>query len=430
VASSNKTSRDELPSAELKLLFARSRNQCAFRGCNAELVITPHGRALAVGEAAHIVAASRQGPRGSIQIPDTERDRSASNRLLLCHPHHREVDTHPTIYTVAVLRQMKIDHEGIESVAEAKPALSTEMLQSALLPVIGIPSRIYSASLLEGNATEGDIARALDYPKNSHGIVYPFLAREKRVLTFSDLRSGTHPFGPVVDKDVEETSVAELLSTDEGHRRVVALLNRAVGRHLGSSRVRFDREHNRYYFAADRDDGKPAERVHRYRTKTSRTQRRGVVHQVRRRKDGEVRPEWWHDAAQLRFERFAESWFLAIRPEFHLTSDGETPMPSNRIGRRVTRKKSHVYNDIYLNYVWFWKEFLCDGNPRLTIKVGEQSIVIDSVFATTSLLSPGVPGDRITVDDRRVDDNLFSLLELDEDDDDWFDDDELEDEGF
>lgn len=426
------SSRSDLLDSERNLLYADSGNECAFPGCGAVLVKPGEGtrKAVNVGEAAHIVASSRQGPRGGIPLEDHERDSRASNRILLCPTHHTEVDKQPLVYTVEVLRQMKEDHERRHRKQPRRAALvmrEPERLHSSLLPVAGLPVAVESASIRDEKKTEGEIASSLKYPKSSHGIVFPFIVRDHRLWTFSRLRQNQHPFQPVIDSDIEEIDLIDLASTEEGHRRVVALLNRALGRHLGMRGIRFDREHQRYWFMANRDydTGEISGRSYRYTTKTGRSQEKPVVHHAHRR-TGEPKNEWYHEAARLRFERFGSAWFLTVRPEFHITIDGVQPLPSHRIGRKVTRKKSHIYNDGYLDRLWFWKEFLSGGGPRLAIKAGEQSILVDAIYATTEVIWPGVPGDVLDVKNDQANETLFTIADLmdEEGDEDWWDDDD------
>ena len=394
------------------------------------------GKAVNVGEAAHIVASSRQGPRGGVPLRDDERDIRASNRILLCPTHHTEVDKQPLVYTVEVLRQMKADHarkHRKHRTPAAGVAISDvpERLHSTLLPIIGLPLVVESGSVRDPKRSEGEIAKSLRYPKGSRGIVFPFIVREGRLWTFSHLHQHQHPFRSVIDSDVEVIDLMELATTDEGHRRVIALLNRALGRHLGMHGVRFDREHQRYWFMADRDyeSGEISERSYRYTTKTGRSLNRPVVHHAHRR-SGEAKDEWYHEAARLRFERFGASWFVTVRPEFRITTDGVAPLPPHRIGRKITRKKSHLYNDGYLDRLWFWKHFLSGGGPRLTIKAGEQSILVEAGYATTDVCWPGVPEDSVDVRAEIAEETLFTVADLmDENgDEDWWDsDDEDED---
>lgn len=431
------SSRSDLPGPERNLLYADSANECAFPGCGAVLVKPGEGsgKAVNVGEAAHVVASSRQGPRGGVPLSDSERDTRASNRILLCPTHHTEVDKQPLVYTVEVLRLMKSDHERKHRKERALVAPVTigdtpERLHSSLLPVVGLPVVVESASVRDPKLSEGEIAKSLKYPRGSRGVVFPFIVRDGRLWTFSHLRQHQHPFRSVVDSDVESIDLVELAATDEGHRRVVALLNRALGRHLGMQGVRFDREHQRYWFMANRDydTGEISERSYRYTTKTGRSLNRPVVHHAHRR-TGEAKDEWYHEAARFRFERFGASWFLTVRPEFHITTDGVEPLPSHRIGRRVTRKKSHLYNDGYLDRLWFWKHFLSDGGPRLTIKAGEQSILVEAGYATTEVCWPGVPEDSLAVRAEIAEETLFTVVDLmDEDgDEDWWSNDEDDD---
>jgi hypothetical protein len=426
VATSRK--RSELSDPELKLLFGEANNRCAFRDCGTILAsVDDAGGAVILGEAAHIVAAGRQGPRGNEPVDELERDKRASNRILLCASHHTIVDKRPYVYTVEVLRQMKRDHiaamnPGLGPSLRLRPDFpiqrTAERLHASLLPVVGLPVVVESASLVDRSLSEGEVARRLSYPPRSRGIVYPFIVRESRLWTFSHLGQRGHPFGGLVDTDIEAIALTDLAGDEEGHRRVVALLNRALGRHLGMRGVRFDREHQRYWFLPDRDraTGGIAERSYAYVTKTGRNLTRPTVHHARRR-SGEFKGEWYHEAARLRFERFDDSWFLTVRPEFHLTLDGETPMQAHRIGRKITRKKSHLYNDGYLDRLWFWKHFLADGGPRLTIKTGDQSILVEGMYATTDVAWPGVPGDVLVVKSAPAAETLFTIADFDDDDD-------------
>jgi len=66
-----------------------------------------------IGEEAHIVAEEDNGPRGDPSMPVSERN-AFSNLILLCPTHHRLIDKeHGRHYTVAILVQMKADHEAL-----------------------------------------------------------------------------------------------------------------------------------------------------------------------------------------------------------------------------------------------------------------------------------------------------------------------------
>lgn len=70
------------------------------------------GRVLEIGEAAHILPASENGPRydATLKVSD-EYIRSEKNGLWLCHECHRDVDQDVVLYTSKVLIDMKREAE-------------------------------------------------------------------------------------------------------------------------------------------------------------------------------------------------------------------------------------------------------------------------------------------------------------------------------
>ncbi len=94
-------------SSTIKRLFALSGNRCAFPGCTAPLV---DEEGCVIGEICHIHASRPDGPRHDAQQSDVARH-GFGNLLLLCNPHHKRVDRHWKRYSVAVLLDMKRQHE-------------------------------------------------------------------------------------------------------------------------------------------------------------------------------------------------------------------------------------------------------------------------------------------------------------------------------
>src|SRR5262245_47427316 len=91
-----KNARQSIPLVEQKLLCLRSGNLCAFPNCGRSLVIDgpTSNQPVITGEIAHIVADSRQGPRGISPMSDEDRDRHP-NLILLCQEHHTLIDACP-----------------------------------------------------------------------------------------------------------------------------------------------------------------------------------------------------------------------------------------------------------------------------------------------------------------------------------------------
>jgi HNH endonuclease len=91
---------------DIKLLWGRSGNRCAI--CKMEL--SPTGDKYTLGEMAHIVARSFDGPRGDKDLPLDERD-NYSNLILLCPNHHSEIDKDPDVWSRSKLLARKSKHE-------------------------------------------------------------------------------------------------------------------------------------------------------------------------------------------------------------------------------------------------------------------------------------------------------------------------------
>jgi hypothetical protein len=381
------------------------------------------------GEMAHIVAASSQGPRGRVPLNEDELNR-AENLILLCEHHHKIVDSRPRTYTVEVLREMKRLHEApfqaAPAPAEPLPKVS-ESLLSTLMVVSELPQQVRAAPYLAEDPRR--VAAAVRWEPDTGPP--PFITRDGRVFAFHDLRHRSGPFSRAVDIGAVEThAMRDLCANDDGARWYVDLLNRSISGHLHRLGMRYDREHRRYYFALGDDDSPP--RVE-YRSKTGRSMSLEAVKEATYR-NGQSKGFWWHQAVALRFLLVAHGCVLSVRPEFHLTSDGREPLDSPLIGRRVTRRKSRIYNDRYIDSIQFWREVITERSPRTVIRVGGQRLTIDNDVLTCDVVSPGVPNDALPLEVGQPDDDLLTLLKDfhmepdepdDEDwDDDWDDDDE------
>lgn len=91
---------------DLRALFARSGNRCAFPGCTAPLVSEKN---LFIAQVCHIEVAELKGERFNPQKTDEQR-RAYDNLILLCYPRHVETDD-AALYPPDRLRAMKAEHE-------------------------------------------------------------------------------------------------------------------------------------------------------------------------------------------------------------------------------------------------------------------------------------------------------------------------------
>lgn len=97
---------------DVKLLWGRAGARCSFGDCRRKLTEDPTAAtdALPLGEHAHIVAESLDGPRGRSVLDDAARA-GYTNRILLCPTHHTLIDKAPNDYPVESLHIIKREHE-------------------------------------------------------------------------------------------------------------------------------------------------------------------------------------------------------------------------------------------------------------------------------------------------------------------------------
>ena len=427
-----------VPSSEQKIVALASGGICAFPECGASLInheaITD---GTVVGQIAHIVAEQRQGPRGRAEMSDMDRNKAA-NLVLLCSEHHTVIDRNPQVYSVHVLRQMKADHERrVATATERKlPApsvkLCDETVHGTMLRVSELPQYVYSAECDYNETQKDEVRKLLLYDNVPRDELLPFILRSNRLFAFQDLTALSNPFVKAVNPvGAIRIPITDLCTESEGRRRVVNLLNSAVAKHCGRKRVLFDREHHRFYFVPIE---KGVDRTETYTTLTGRNESRNVVWNPKKRSTGEGRPYWLHLAVDLSFHQMAkDQWCLSIRPERHVTKDGETPYNPKYVGRKVTRLKARMFNDAYLGEIHFWRDFLSGGKPRFILNFGRQSAIVETELLSVKVSWEGIPTDTKSFTNQVFEEDLFTLGELqsatggstqDEEDNDDFHDEE------
>jgi hypothetical protein len=426
------------PLSEQKIVALASGGVCAFPDCGRSLVNHEAGPdGTVVGEIAHIVAEHRQGPRGRAEMLDSDRNKAA-NLVLLCSEHHTLIDRNPHVFSVRVLRQMKADHERRIVVATEKKAppplitLTEEVVHSTMLHVSQLPRYVYSAECDYNETQKEEVRKQIIYDGIPREELLPFILRSHRLFAFQDLTALSNPFAKAANPiGALRIPTADLCSEPEGRRRVVSLLNSAIAKHCGRRKVLFDKEHHRFYFVPLE---KGVDRTETYTTLASRNDSRNVVWNPKKRSTGEGRPFWLHLAADLSFHQMAkDQWCLSIRPERHVTKDGETPYNPKYVGRKVTRLKARMFNDAYLGEVHFWRDFLSEGKPRFILNFGRQSAVIETELLSLKVEWEGIPADTKTFTNQIFEEDLFTLGELqsvtansneDQEDEDEYDDEE------
>jgi len=116
--------RDEFPLKVQRLLYKRVGTVCSNPACGVPTFgpTEEPDKYTNVGVAAHITAASPEGPRFDLNLSQKDR-KSASNGIWLCRICDKKIDSDPQQYTVAILKEWKTKAEE-----RARAALGTQRI--------------------------------------------------------------------------------------------------------------------------------------------------------------------------------------------------------------------------------------------------------------------------------------------------------------
>ena len=146
-----------------KIIWTRAGGLCSFPQCSKLLIVTPENQSdplAVIGEIAHIVSHSDEGPRGEELFRGLDRD-GPENLLLLCTEHHSLIDQLRQSYPASRLYQFKEDHERWVrerlSLDEKFPQISAN-LQQVLEDLTSINQIFDVRTLLAGQLAASSIA--------------------------------------------------------------------------------------------------------------------------------------------------------------------------------------------------------------------------------------------------------------------------------
>lgn len=386
--------------SDLKALLQKSGNRCAFPGCPTTLTIKESDDSTVIlSNVAHIVAQREDGPRGKFALPLDRRDEE-SNLMLLCPEHHKIIDNKPYLYTVERLRGMKEKHEKLVQIAlgtaidkktrsnQLVDQYPKEKVYSSLFEVIKTPVYIYQSTPTKDAITNYAIEELPRYIQPD--IHLPYIFKDEKLFTFQDPRNSESPLHAVVDTStVRQIPCREWWDDPVKSRWFVELLNNAIKIFTSQKGLEYDPIHNRYYFVPDQLGlVKDIE----YKPLNQSVAIKHVVWQPITKISGQPKSYWLHRSISLRFYYVSSNrWCLTLRPEFRVTKDGKTPLDSEKIGAKVTRKKSKMFNYDLLGEINFWRSFLGSNEPRIIINLGSSSLVISTTLLAGDVDWPGIP---------------------------------------
>ena len=383
-------------SSDLKALFQKSGNRCAFPGCG-KLLSAQEGQeeTVILSNVAHIVAQSSDGPRGNFALPMNMRDLE-SNLILLCPEHHKLIDDQPQRYTVERLRGFKEDHEKTIQKAtgnvlvknkETDIGYKKEIVYSSLFEVLKLPVYVYKSKILPDEYQMGSFDELPTVIPPD--IFLPYTIENDILWSFQNPSDQDSPFHNLVDKTCIQTiSSREMWKDPIKQRWFVELLNKSMNIFMKQKGFGWDDIHHRYYFTPQEDGN---EKKVTYRPLNQKTSEKQVAWRPITKKTDLPKKYWLHRAISMRFLHVSSNqWCLSLRPEFRVTKDGFIPIISEKIGAKITRKKSRMFNYDLMGEINFWRSYLSDNEPRIILKFGDSYLNISSNLLTGEILWPGI----------------------------------------
>jgi hypothetical protein len=184
---------------------------------------------------------------------------------------------------------------------------------------------------------------------------FDWVIRKRRYLSFFDPREfGTRAIVDLDQVEAVDTALVTLNDDLDDTNDTIELLRRSVA-HQASAQIRHLAKERLFYFHAL---GVNKSRSYKYASSVKDTSAKVVSYYLNKKfpdKPGYVR----HHAANLRFERLGDEWFIVIDPTFYFTRNGFEPHPFP--GALLAGKKRLERNAAVRGQVIMWQSLLVDS---------------------------------------------------------------------
>jgi hypothetical protein len=268
-----------------------------------------------------------------------------------------------------------------------------ELLVTNLLPVTELPTVVQSADTsMRKKSDIGQFTKRTDTP--------PFILRQGKLYTFSDLHDINNPLETAVDpKTIRDVLLSTWFASDDTKRWAIELFNLVFRQHCWARHLRFDRDGQRFFFQPQNQQPKRIVwNLNGKRVREVTTRHFGM------RKGVDGGPEkfpygWRHQAIRAEFVHLPMGLFLRITPTYMLTGeDGKTPRGGPRVGPILSQWLNQERNGQILRSLRFWSLVLTRGDKdQLIIITGNERLRI-SLSPASGTLDFGILGDSIDYD--------------------------------
>jgi hypothetical protein len=245
-----------------------------------------------------------------------------------------------------------------------------EKLISNLLPVVELPSHVFSAPTTL--RLKSDLS-----PHEGKPSAPPFLLRSSRLFSFEDLADQNSQFQSVIDK--QDVKREDLRSWFGGEKQnwAIELLNITFKDAMYRRYLRFEKKGQRFFFAPV--EGKPKRISWVIGGKRSAREVTTPHTATKLNEKGEkerVPFGWRHQGVRASFVLLPAGLFLRISPTWLLTTDGKNVRGGPRVGPILSQWLNQERNGQILRSLRFWSLVMSRNQTEIKISAGIQSLRI------------------------------------------------------
>jgi len=267
--------------------------------------------------------------------------------------------TSPFIRSLASIQ--KITQSFVE---QSLPDQIQEKISTNIFPVTKIPERVSYGSTSYPNAKS--VIESLTDP------FYPFILREKKLITFSDLTEKDNVLRSVITGKPNSKMTLDFFDSRNKQMWLLDLLNQSLKKHALS--LGMENRKNKHFFPSL--NGRDV--VVKWHTGTRLSNPRYLARWYFPKSAN--RPSFCkHRSLSMGFRIMNGSFFLVLNPDFHFSKNG-----IDALNPRLTTKLSSGawaknHNNRVLYDIRFWANFLAQRHEAISIDTGGEPIEVDTM---------------------------------------------------
>ncbi len=213
---------------------------------------------------------------------------------------------------------------------------------------------LYKIKLDKRCSTRKLVKAALEQKGLKFGV--DWACHEGRIITFHDLSNEFLQLAHIIDmQTVQSLNTRSFYQTNDDYKRVFkSLLGCCLQQKLYPQQVIWQHQEQLFIFQPEKESEN--KRMEEWYGDSKKTSQRTVYEcKMKNKKPDEVY-YYKHFAFRVKYKMFGKQWYIAIQPEWHISSDGYKK--SFYAKEKITWLKQHENNRVVFNHVKFLAYFL------------------------------------------------------------------------